>query len=148
MWMITPERFRAMIRAARELHKNAPVRLTAMTRSHQASSASRKWRIVSVSPALLTSTSTVPKRRTAVSITPSTWAGTETSAAAAAADPPRAVIAAATASAPAGATSLTTTCAPSSPKRTAIARPMPRAAPVTIATLPCIRVPTVITGLR
>src|SRR5713226_8432895 len=51
------------------------------------------------------------------------------------ADPPPAIIAEVVDSAPTALTTLTMTCAPSLPKRRAIARPMPCAAPVTITIL-------------
>jgi hypothetical protein len=61
MLMMTPERWRTMIQAARCEQRKAPFKFTPSSRSHQASSPSRKWRPMEMSPALFTSTSTVPK---------------------------------------------------------------------------------------
>src|SRR5215469_8245637 len=129
--MMTPWCRRAITWAARNEQRNTPLRLTASTRSHQASSASRKWRSTLIKPALLTSTSTVPKRSSTSSNKRSTCSLLDTSAAPGAADPPLLMICWTVASAPAALTSLTITCAPSLPNRRAIARPMPCAAPVT-----------------
>ena len=128
--------FRAMICAALNPQRKTLLRFTAMIRSHHAASPSRKWRIVSMRPALLTSTSTVPKRWTAVLNKRSTCEASETSAATATAEPPAAASAWTTASAPAALMSFTTTCAPSRANRSAIARPIPPAAPVTITVFP------------
>src|SRR5262245_61770439 len=139
MLIIAPDRLRAMICAARRPHRNALLRLTAMIRCHQAASASRKWRSVAVRLALLISTSSVPKRASVASNSASTCASSETSAMTGSALPPRRSIDCATSVAAAASTSFTTTCAPSAPERSAIARPIPWAAPVTIATF-CVRV--------
>lgn len=66
----------------------------------------------------------------------STCEASETSAATAMAEPPAAASAWTTASAPAPLMSFTTTCAPSRANRSAIARPIPPAAPVTITVFP------------
>src|SRR6266700_953148 len=95
--------------------------------SHQASSASRKWRSTLIKPALLTSTSTLLKRASTSSNKRSTCSLLDTSATPGTADPPLLIICWTVASTPAALTSLTITCAPSLPKRRAIARPMPHA---------------------
>ncbi len=80
-----------------------------------------------------------PPWRPAAAISPSTWAASETSQTCASARPPPSSMAAATARTPSPATSAHSTTAPSAASRSAIARPIPVAAPVTTLTLPCIR---------
>ena len=144
---MTPLRRRAITCAARCEQRKAALRFTAKILSHQVSSASRKWRAVLVKLALFTSTSIVPNRSSVVSNKRSTWLLSETSAMPARADPPLAMMLCVVASALTVSTSLTMTCAPSLPKRRAIARPMPFAAPVTITTLSLKRCPFCITIL-
>src|SRR5688572_23428281 len=86
-------------------------------------------------PALLTTISSLPCVSTVCLIRASTAAVSVTSAACAVALPPDAVIAAAVASALVP-RATQTTVAPPAARRSAIARPIPRDAPVTIATLP------------
>ena len=74
-------------------------------------------------------------KATAESIKASTWGLSPTSQATKSASPPPAWMASATSSPLAASTSLKTILAPSEAKRSAQARPMPMAAPVTIATL-------------
>src|SRR5579883_322723 len=137
MLRITPERFRAITCAARSEHRNAPFRFTSSRWSHQASSASSTCRAAWISPALFTSTSMVPKRASTASNMASTCALSETSAAMAIAPG----IPAATSSARSRERSLTATLAPSRPKRSATARPMPWPAPVTSTPWPSNRKP-------
>jgi hypothetical protein len=84
-------------------------------------------------PALLTITSSAPNVVTAASTTLATWAWSPTSVSRNTAPSPRS---AASASPSSVCTSAITTLAPSAMNRSAIPRPMPDAAPVTIATLP------------
>ena len=81
-------------------------------------------------PALATITSTLPSSTAARSTRPNTASRSVTSAGTATARPPAAVISSATDSAPALFTSLTATACPSRASRSAMPRPMPRAAPV------------------
>src|SRR3954469_20342465 len=106
-----------------------------MIRSPQSSSASRKWRSVFVSAALLTRMSSPPKRSPAAANSRSQSSREVTSQATPrpSARPP------ATSAARSPSMSATTTRAPSAAYRSAIARPMPPAPPVTIATLPTRR---------
>ena len=99
-------------------------------------SPSRLMSAGSEAAALLCSTSRPPKCFAAASIIAITEASSATSATWPTARPPAASISFATASAPAPFTSATTTAAPSRASSSAVARPMPDAAPVTIATLP------------
>src|SRR5687767_12716468 len=86
-------------------------------------------------PALLTRISSLPYVSIVCLISASTAAASVTSAPCATAVPPDAVIAAAVASALVP-RATHTTAAPPPARRSAIARPIPRDAPVTIATLP------------
>src|SRR5438067_952069 len=95
------------------------------------------WRIAT--PALLTRMSGTPKAARAAATAASHCSATQWSIATAAALPPAVRIAAATTSAPSPSRSAQHTAAPSAAKRSAIARPFPLAAPVTIATRPARR---------
>jgi hypothetical protein len=100
-----------------------------MTRRHSAKSTSSQA-AKGTMDALFTSTSSLPKRETVSPTIRSTSPFCEMSTSMPA--PPFG----AACSAPAPLTSATTTVAPSAPSLSAIALPMPCAAPVTIATLP------------
>ena len=132
--MITPAPAAAMIRAARCEQRKWPVRFTSMMRRHQASSASKKWSMGLTMPALLTSTSTVPKASSVASNMAATWPLSDTSATAPMAVPPASVMAATAVSTRSGSMSLTVTWAPAPANRSAIACPMPLPAPVTTTT--------------
>ena len=93
------------------------------------SSRSLTWAI----PALM-ETSTLPSSLATRSTSPKTASRSETSAAIATDRRPRALTSSATFSAPSASTSLMATSAPSAASRTAMALPIPLAAPVTTAT--------------
>src|SRR5579872_1120067 len=108
-------------------------RLTSRTKLNVA--ASIVWNILSrVMPALFTRMSRRPKPSTARAISAAAPAGSTALSALTRAWPPAAVISSTTSVAGAGSTSLTTTCAPSAANSFAVAAPIPRPAPVTIAT--------------
>src|SRR5512139_688804 len=117
-----------------------PLRFTRRTASNSSSDI-RMRRLSRVIPALLTRMSTRP-RASRIRFTPaSTWAGSLTSSISTIPLPPAASIAARVSRAPASLpTSLTTTVAPSAENASAIARPIPRAEPVTSATFPESRI--------
>src|SRR5581483_10760773 len=118
------------------MHSHTPLRSTAMTRSKfsSVSSAVLSWR--PAIPALLCAQSSRPKCLTAAATVASTSAARVTSHLWNAASPP-ALLIRATVSSPAGTASTTSTLAPSRAAAKAEARPIPLAAPVTKATLPC-----------
>ncbi len=95
-------------------------------------------------PAAVTSTSRRPKSATVCSTSATTAASCVTSVGTASARPPAALIAAATSAICWRVRAASTTAAPSRANASAIARPMPRPAPVTIATWPSIDRPAVI----
>src|SRR6185295_6898582 len=106
-------------------------------------------------PALLTTPSSLPKESIAVLTILLAGMASATVSKFATAVPPRFLISSATSSAgvaldpePSAATpgSLTTTLAPSAAHSSAIARPMPRPAPVTMTTLSCSDLPWAISG--
>jgi hypothetical protein len=94
------------------------------------SSRSLTWAI----PALLMKTSTLPSSLATRSTSPKTASRSETSASIATDRRPRALTSSATFSAPSALTSLMATFAPSAASRSAMALPIPLAAPVTTAT--------------
>src|SRR5438309_3541364 len=99
-------------------------------------------------PALFTRMSIGPRLVRISPTTRSTSAGFDTSRIQPCAAPPAAVISSTTVCTRSAPRSTTATLAPSSAKRCAVARPMPLAAPVTIATRPAIdRFPTVNLGI-
>src|SRR5438445_1781551 len=103
----------------------------------QSSSVVSSTGFVNITPALLTRMSTRPKRSSVARTSPLTSALEETSARTERASPPSCLIESTTACASRSLpTQLTVTFAPSEAKRSAIAFPIPRDAPVTIATLP------------
>jgi hypothetical protein len=131
---ITPEPCATMVAAPPARQWNTPRRLTSITASN-CSSVIFCSRASLVMPALLTSTSMLPKR----SFTAATMASSASRSVTFSARPivcaPRARTSATAASTPSGLRSQTTTAAPSSANFSAVARPMPWAAPVTMQTL-------------
>src|SRR5262249_13679811 len=126
---------RNMWRAAARAHRNTPVRLTWTTLSQSPSGWSTAgWR--SPIPAPATRMSIPPCRAAIALIAASTAASSPTSAASAEAISPSSRAAA---SAAAASRSTSATAAPARTKISAVARPMPRAPPVTTATLPSRR---------
>src|SRR5438309_10921125 len=108
-------------------------RLTSSTKFHTSSVI--VWNILSrVMPALLIRMSSLPNPSTAPATSAAAPWGCTALSRLSAALPPSAVISATTASAGSGSTSLTTTEAPSAANSLAVAAPIPRPAPVTIAT--------------
>ena len=110
--------------------RNWPVRLTAIMRFHSSSVVSVVRRKKPM-PATLARTCRPPWRRTASPIASTTAAGLVTSHGTAKASPPAARMVAAVSSAPDTFTSAHATRPPSWPKRSAVALPMPDAAPET-----------------
>ena len=124
-------------RAAAWEQRNGPVKSTAIIFCQRSRGNSRNGRLNSM-PALLTRMSIRPKVDTAWSIRFWTCTGSDTSAWTATLRPPAAVIFCSVSSAVPGLpTKSTTTAAPSFANFTERACPMPLAAPVTMATLPC-----------
>src|SRR5437870_7413908 len=120
-----------MTRAAACEHRNTPVRLTRTTRSHS-SSVIASVALTTFTPALLIRTSSrPPPKRAACAIPVSTLVAEPTSRPMAQAWPPVAVMPSATDLAEASSTSATITRAPAFAKASAVARPIPRPAPVT-----------------
>src|SRR5213080_3934350 len=145
--MIRPRRCSRMRRVACRVQLKVPFRWTPMTASHSSSLMLKIMRSRRM-PALFTRMSIAPNSLTAVSTMRSAAAKSATLSALATARPPRARIASTTSSAtrreaPRPSTSaprsLTTTAAPSAASSSAMARPMPRPAPVTTAALPSSR---------
>src|SRR6516164_250479 len=124
-----------MWRAAARAHRNTPVMLTATTFSQSASGwSSAGWR--SPMPAPLTRTSMPPWRLATAAIAASTDASSPTSTACAEAALPSARAAGSAAS---PSRSRSATAAHAATKVAAVARPIPRAPPVTTATFPSRR---------
>jgi hypothetical protein len=118
-------------------HKNEPVRLTAMTRSHSCKviSSNGFCSMLEEMAALLTKTSTRPNRSTDRWTMSRALAGSETSALTTSPAPPRSWTSWATRRAVPSWMSATTTRAPSCTNLSAYARPRPCPAPVMTATL-------------
>src|SRR5438093_844638 len=136
MLTIDPRPARFIARKACFAHSQAPFRSTANTRSHSASviSVASKY---ALTPALFTSTSIAPRAPATASIARRTSPSAVTSARRnSTTPPPRACT---TSRAAASSRSTNVTSAPSSANFSTIARPMPRAPPVTNATLPASR---------
>jgi len=133
MLTMAPPPVSAISGAASCVIRKGPVRLTAMTRFHSASVVSSSGLNTAV-PALLTSASSRPKRAVSAAKAASTALGSETSqgSASVASGRPSAATACASSSL---SMSSRPTLQPSSRKRREVASPMPRAAPVTRATL-------------
>jgi len=117
-------------------HSHTPLRLMEMTRSQFSSVQSAVGALLPSMPALLNATSSRPKFSIAWFTALSTSAGFDTSVLTNMASPPAFLIAWAASSPSLTRTSARTTLAPSRAKASAVARPIPAAAPVTRATLP------------
>src|SRR5262245_13817310 len=129
--MMRPPPWPRMTRAAACEHRNTPVRLTRTTRSHS-SSVIASVALTTFTPALLIRTSSrPPPKRAACAIPVSTLMAEPTSRPIAQAWPPVAAMASATDLAEASWTSATIARAPAFAKASAVARPIPRPAPVT-----------------
>src|SRR5579875_1892392 len=113
--------------------RNAPRRCTASTVS-QSSSVILNSRLSRITPALFTSTVGAPRPLATRPTAASTWSRLLTSAATASARPPASVISLTVPAQEASSRSSTPTAIPSAARRRAVAAPMPRAAPVTMAT--------------
>ena len=110
-----------------------PSRLTCSTRANSSGVVSSNP-ATSSTPAMCTQVSSRPYLSTARSATASIWAGSVTSATTAVAVPPAASISATSDLSPGSPRAATTTFAPCSAKRRAVARPMPLEAPITTTT--------------
>lgn len=133
-------------------HQTTALSATSMIESQASLSSSvtrrsaRPGPMSSVGAALLTSVVTVPYRSSAaptMATTSSSWARSVRTNTA---SPPAARISSSTAAPSSSLRPVTTTRAPSRAKRTAVARPIPRVDPVTIATFPASRSPDAISG--
>src|ERR1700691_2271472 len=116
------------------LIRNAPRRCTPSTVS-QSSSVILNSRLSRITPALLTSTVGPPSSLATRSTAASTWSRWLTSAPTATARPPASAISFTVPAQPASSRSRTPTAIPSAASLSAVAAPMPRAEPVTIATV-------------
>src|ERR1700691_5315083 len=116
------------------LIRNAPRRCTPSTVS-QSSSVILNSRLSRITPALLTSTVGPPNSLATRSTAASTWSRWLTSAPTATARPPASAISFTVPAQPASSRSRTPTATPSAASLSAVAAPMPRAEPVTIATV-------------
>src|SRR5579871_420402 len=114
--------------------RNAPRRCTPSTVS-QSSSVILNSRLSRITPALLTSTTGAPSSPATRSTAASTWSRWLTSAPTATARPPASAISFTVPAQAASSRSRTATAIPSAASLRAVAAPMPRAAPVTIATV-------------
>src|SRR6266568_3050039 len=115
------------------LIRNAPRRCTPSTVS-QSFSDILNSRLSRITPALLTSTTGGPRSAATLPTAASTWSAWLTSAPTAIAVPPASLMASTVPAQVAASRSSTATAIPSPPRRRAVAAPMPRAAPVTMAT--------------
>ena len=132
--MTRPKRWSTMCFWAARVIRNAPRRCTPMTVS-QSSSLILNSRLSRSTPALFTRTAGGPSSAATFSTPAATWSAWLTSAPTAIAWPPADVIASTVPAQSASFRSSTATAFPSAASRLATAAPMPRAAPVTIATL-------------
>src|SRR5512134_245086 len=140
MLITLPYRCFIMGRVTARVRRYVPLRLTRTTESNS-SSDMRIRRLSRVIPALLTRMSIFPCASRMFLIPASTWARSLTSNISTIPLPPAATREARVSRAPASfPTSLTTTVAPSAQNASAIARPIPRAEPVTSATFPASRI--------
>src|ERR1051326_5524623 len=135
MLTILPRPFAIIVGANALAQTNGPRTLTVITRSHSASSIAVNGFLARSAkmPALLTSTSIVPNRASVAATSAATDCAEVTSVTRWIASPPAAPMRDATALP--SSTSATTTLAPAAASAAAISAPMPRAAPVTMATL-------------
>src|SRR3990172_7594751 len=138
-----PSPFSIIWTAAAWAHRKAPLRLTASTGSHISSPMSWAWPSLTFTtspsrlmPALLIRMSNRPNSPTAASAILWTSTRSVTSPTTAAARPPASRTSPAACSNGPASRSPSTTQAPSWPKRSAVARPMPLPAPVIQATFP------------
>src|SRR5437667_3335746 len=113
--------------------RKAPVRLIRITRSQAASSISSTVAALSLSAAPYIRTSRPPKRCTVAATAPRQLAPSVTSRCTGSAWPPPASISAAVVFAPGSSMSAHATLAPAAAKASAVARPIPFAAPTTMA---------------
>src|ERR671916_508736 len=120
------------------LMRKVPRTLTAITRSNFSGGISVGG-APQVAPELLTSTSTLPKARSASATTLSTLPPSVTSSSRASALRPRASISSLTSSSGSSLRAQSTTLAPASERASAMWRPSPRPPPVTMAVLPSRR---------
>src|SRR5262245_8679197 len=125
--------------AACLIMSHGPIRLTRRISCHCSTVCSRRGTRPPLMPALAKATSRPPHSATQRRTTRSTAASSPASAARAIAAPPAAPASATAASSASAARSTPSTRAPSRAKRRRAARPMPLAAPVTIARLPWSR---------
>src|SRR6266851_719551 len=128
-----PKRCSTMNFCAARLIRNAPRRCTPSTMS-QSSSDILNSRLSRMIPALLTTTTGGPSSAATLPTAVSTWPASLTSAPTATARPPAAVISSTVPAQVPASRSRTATAMPSAASRLAVAAPMPRAAPVTMAT--------------
>src|SRR5262245_15510319 len=135
MFTIEPPPARRSAGMAAFVPRKTPLAFTSMTRSHSAAVVSSS-RPAAPTPALLTSTSSFPKRRSAVATARSQSLSLVTSRLTNTASPPLAPIPAATAAPSASRMSPMTIRAPSCAKSRASTAPIPRAPPLMRATLP------------
>ena len=131
----------AITRPAAWQKKNAPSRLTAITRRHSSGETSSNGRMVMM-PAFATAPVSPPRSASTSFTQADTASGSVTSNASPRARTPVCSISAATAAALSPLISDTATAQPSRAMRNAIARPMPRPAPV-MASAPAISSPCV-----
>ena len=119
------------------MHRNTPRRLMAMMRSHSSSVISAVGLVACLDAGVVEGDVEAPERLDRrLAARPSTSSDRVTSHLTASARPPVCSIIRAVSWLPSSAMSATTTLAPSRAKASAVARPMPLAAPVTNATLP------------
>src|SRR5262245_52455704 len=135
MLTIDPPPARRRAGMAALVPRKTPLAFTSITRSHSAAVVSSS-RPAPPTPALLTSTSSFPKRRSAVATARSQSLSLVTSSLTNTASPPLAPIPAATAAPSASRMSPMTIRAPSCAKSRASTAPIPRAPPLIRATLP------------
>src|SRR5579872_965678 len=130
-----PERCRFMYGMTAWQTRNVPVRFVSIL-ADQPSGVWRSIVPVTLTPALLTRMSIRPHVRSAKAASSATRAALRTSQRKVAPERPAASSSAPSVSRPSGSLSAATTNTPSRAKVSAISRPMPRPAPVTIAVLP------------
>src|SRR5690606_33569824 len=151
MFTIRPQPAFVMCSCAARLMRNEPRRCTDMTVS-QSSSDILNSRLSRRTPALFTSTTGGPSSAATRATAAETCAESATSTPTARAFPPFFSICATVSAQAPSSRSQTATAKPSRPSRTAVAAPMPRAAPVTMATLgpvasPCSVMPLPLSDL-
>src|SRR5918998_5866300 len=125
------------------MHRNTPVRSTSTIRCHSSVESSASGVCDCSTPALLNATSSRPNVPTVWSSAARTSSSLVTSQVSASARPPSCSISRAVSRTSSSGVPATATAAPSAAKASAVARPMPLPAPVTKATLPGDRGPSV-----